>query len=1053
MKLRANVRPQWQWAKLKQLLAIVLMFWGTISMYGQSKMISGIVQSESDGEPLVGATVIVKETKAGGTTDLNGRYSVQAGQGQTLIVSYIGYRSKEIKVGKNSRIDVQLQEDNEMLDEVVVVGYGTMKKSDLTGSVASVAAKDIEGYQTSSVAGALGGQIAGVQITSTDGTPGAGFNISIRGVGTLTGDASPLYIVDGFEVSDIDYLSNSDIESIQVLKDASSSAIYGARAANGVVLITTKSGKSGKPIVTYNGSATYRKISKTLDLLSPYEFVKLQGEVKPELLTGYYQEGNDADGTPYRYQSLDDYIGLSGVDWQGETFNPTWSQDHNFSLMGGSDNTKYNASFSRYIENGIFKNSGFDKTTAKFRLDQKINKKVSFNVTVNYAQTNRKGTGTSGDSGRFNMLAQILSARPTGGLKLTDEALLESAIDPEMLETGESLAQVNPVKQTESVTNNKRAEMWSANGALTWEIIKGLTFKTAGTYNTTNNRIDIFYKDGSKEAYRNGQKPYGRTQMGRDVRWSNNNTLTWKQKIQKHNYDIMLGHEVSYRNSEHLLGEAMDFPFDNLGNNNLGLGAVPSKVESGYSEKMLLSFFARANYSYNNRYLLTATVRADGSTVFSQKNKWGFFPSFSAAWRVSEEEFMKDLDWMSNFKVRFGWGVVGNDRITNYLSMDLYTDNKYGIGNNTVTVLTPKQLKNSDLKWEGSSTVNLGLDLGFFDNRLNLTADFFIKNTKDLLLAQSLAHATGFSSQWQNIGKIQNKGIELSLSSTNIQTKDFNWQTNFNISFIKNTLEALSSGEQYRLARSGFDSNFTGDDYIAKVGESLGLIYGYEFDGIYQADDFYTNTNGQLVLKEGITDNTRYSGGVKPGVVKYKDQDGDGKITTADRTVIGNAMPKWFGGITNTLEYKGIDFSFMFQFNYGNDIYNATRLYATQSRSSRRNMLAEVADRWSPTNASNLVPSYDGYITNDVYSRFVEDGSFLRLKNITLGYTLPQKWTSKFYVSKLRVYATGQNLFCWNNYSGYDPEVNSLNDPMRPGLDWGAYPKSRVFTFGIDLQF
>lgn len=1024
----------------------------SIITFAQGITVKGVVIDETD-IPLIGATVQVKGGQAGAATDLDGNFTLTVNKNATLVVSYIGYLTQEVKVQGKNQLTIKLVPDSKTLDEVVVVGYGTMKKSDLTGSVSSVSAKDVEGFQTSSIAGALGGQIAGVQITSTDGTPGAGFNISIRGVGTLTGDASPLYIVDGFEVSDIDYLSNSDIESIQVLKDASSSAIYGARAANGVVLITTKSGKSGKPIVTYNGSATYRKISKTLDLLSPYEFVKLQGEVKPELLTGYYQEGNDADGTPYRYQSLDDYIGLSGVDWQGETFNPTWSQDHNFSLMGGSDNTKYNASFSRYIENGIFKNSGFDKTTAKFRLDQKINKKVSFNVTVNYAQTNRKGTGTSGDSGRFNMLAQILSARPTGGLKLTDEALLESAIDPEMLETGESLAQVNPVKQTESVTNNKRAEMWSANGALTWEIIKGLTFKTAGTYNTTNNRIDIFYKDGSKEAYRNGQKPYGRTQMGRDVRWSNNNTLTWKQKIQKHNYDIMLGHEVSYRNNEHLLGEAMDFPFDNLGNNNLGLGAVPSKVESGYSEKMLLSFFARANYSYNNRYLLTATVRADGSTVFSQKNKWGFFPSFSAAWRVSEEEFMKDLDWMSNFKVRFGWGVVGNDRITNYLSMDLYTDNKYGIGNNTVTVLTPKQLKNSDLKWEGSSTVNLGLDLGFFDNRLNLTADFFIKNTKDLLLAQSLAHATGFSSQWQNIGKIQNKGIELSLSSTNIQTKDFNWQTNFNISFIKNTLEALSSGEQYRLARSGFDSNFTGDDYIAKVGESLGLIYGYEFDGIYQADDFYTNTNGQLVLKEGITDNTRYSGGVKPGVVKYKDQDGDGKITTADRTVIGNAMPKWFGGITNTLEYKGIDFSFMFQFNYGNDIYNATRLYATQSRSSRRNMLAEVADRWSPTNASNLVPSYDGYITNDVYSRFVEDGSFLRLKNITLGYTLPQKWTSKFYVSKLRVYATGQNLFCWNNYSGYDPEVNSLNDPMRPGLDWGAYPKSRVFTFGIDLQF
>ena len=516
----------------------------SIITFAQGITVKGVVIDETD-IPLIGATVQVKGGQAGAATDLDGNFTLTVNKNATLVVSYIGYLTQEVKVQGKNQLTIKLVPDSKTLDEVVVVGYGTMKKSDLTGSVSSVSAKDVEGFQTSSIAGALGGQIAGVQITSTDGTPGAGFNISIRGVGTLTGDASPLYIVDGFEVSDIDYLSNSDIESIQVLKDASSSAIYGARAANGVVLITTKSGKSGKPIVTYNGSATYRKISKTLDLLSPYEFVKLQGEVKPELLTGYYQEGNDADGTPYRYQSLDDYIGLSGVDWQGETFNPTWSQDHNFSLMGGSDNTKYNASFSRYIENGIFKNSGFDKTTAKFRLDQKINKKVSFNVTVNYAQTNRKGTGTSGDSGRFNMLAQILSARPTGGLKLTDEALLESAIDPEMLETGESLAQVNPVKQTESVTNNKRAEMWSANGALTWEIIKGLTFKTAGTYNTTNNRIDIFYKDGSKEAYRNGQKPYGRTQMGRDVRWSNNNTLTWKQKIQKHNYDIMLGHEVS----------------------------------------------------------------------------------------------------------------------------------------------------------------------------------------------------------------------------------------------------------------------------------------------------------------------------------------------------------------------------------------------------------------------------------------------------------------------------------------------------------------------------
>lgn len=709
------------------LLALIM----SISLHAQNATVKGVIVDETD-TPLIGATVQVKGTATGSITDFDGNYTIKANKGAVITFSYIGYKTQEIKFTGQSPLNVKMIPDNQTLDEVVVVGYGTMKRSDLTGSVASIAAKDVEGFKTSSVAGALGGQIAGVQITSTDGTPGAGFSINIRGVGTLTGDSSPLYIVDGFEVDDIDYLSNSDIESIEVLKDASSSAIYGARAANGVVLITTKSGKTGRPTITYNGSASYRKISKKLDVLSPYEFVKLQGEVNSKYSDSYFKPGNDDNDIPYRYQSLDDYMGVKGVNWQDETFNPTWSQDHSLSIMGGTDDSKYNASFSRYIENGIFKNSGFDKTTGKFRLDQKLSKSLSFNITVNYALTNRKGVGTSADSGRFNMLAQILSARPTGGLKLTDDELLDSAIDPEMLESGESLAQVNPVKQTESVTNTKRAEMWSGNGSISWQIIKGLTFKTAGTYNTTNNRTNIFYKDGSKEAYRNGQKPYGRTQMGRDVRWTNFNNLTWKQKVKKHNYDVMLGHEVSFRSTEYLLGEAMDFPFDNLGNDYLGLGATPSKVESSYSEKMLLSFFARGNYNYDNRYLLTATVRADGSTVFSNKNKWGFFPSFSAAWRVSEEAFMKDVDWVSNFKVRLGWGIVGNDRISNYLSMDLYEASKYGVGNNTVTVLTPKQLKNANLKWEGSSTINLGVDLGFLDNRLNVTADFFVLNSATL---------------------------------------------------------------------------------------------------------------------------------------------------------------------------------------------------------------------------------------------------------------------------------------------------------------------------------
>lgn len=1033
------------------LLALIM----SIGMFAQN-MVKGTVVDETD-LPMIGATVMIKGAAGGTITDFDGNFTISAKKGQVIAISYIGYKTQEVKYTNQQKIAVKMVPDSKALDEVVVVGYGSMKRSDLTGSVSSIAAKDVKEFQSSSVLGALGGQIAGVQITQSDGGPGSGFNINIRGVGTMTGDASPLFIVDGFEVDNIDNIANADIESMEFLKDASSSAIYGARAANGVVMITTKSGKAGKPSITYNGSATYRKITKKLDLLTPYEFAKLQEDIDPKYADTYWKEGNDENGLPYRFQSLNDYIGVGGVDWQDATFNPTWSQDHNLSITGGDEATTYSLLFTRYNENGIFNNSGFDRTTAKFRVKQKIMKDITLDATINYAQTNKKGVGTTADSGRFNMLAQILSARPTGGLRLTDEELLSSAIDPVMLEDGSSLAQVNPVIQTESVTNKKRAEMRSGNASLTWQIMKGLTFKTAATYNTTNSRVDRFFKNGSKEAFRNGQKPYGETQMIRDVRWTNSNNLTWKQKINKKNsYDIMLGHEISYRSSEFLLGQAMDFPFDHLGNNNLGLGATPSKVNSDFNDKKLLSFFARANYNYDNRYLLTATVRADGSTVFSKKHKWGFFPSFSAAWRMSEEAFMKDVEAVSNLKVRFGWGIVGNDRISNYLSLDLYENKKYGIGNSLTTVLTPKQIKNQNLKWEGSSSVNLGLDLGLFANRLSLSADFFIKDTKDLLLAQELAHVTGFDKQYQNVGKIRNKGMEFSISSTNIQTKSFTWNTNFNISIIRNELRALESGANYKTTRSGFDSNFTQDDYIAIVGSSLGAIYGYEFDGIYQSSDFYITPDHKYILKEGITNNTRYTdaGGLRPGVVKYKDQNGDGIITTADRTVIGNAIPKWYGGITNTFAWKGIDFSFMFQFNYGNDIYNATRLYATQSRNGRRNMLAEVADRWTETNASNLVPSTKGYVTNDVYSRFVEDGSFLRLKNVTLGYTLPKKWTQKAYIKRMRVYATGQNLFCISGYSGYDPEVSTAgNNPMTPSLDWGAYPKSRVFTFGIDLQF
>ena len=450
------------------LLALLI----AITSFAQEITINGVVIDETD-TPLIGATVQVKNTQKGVVTDFDGKFSIKANSNATLIISYIGYKNQEIKIKGQKNLNIKLEPDNAMLDEVIVVGYGSMKKSDLTGSVSSVAAKSIEGFKTGSVVEALGGQIAGVQITQSDGTPGSGFDIKIRGVGTVNGDSSPLYIVDGFEVSSIDYLPNSDIESVEVLKDASASAIYGARAANGVVLVTTKSGKEGKAVITYNGSATYRNIPKKLDMLSTYEFAALQVELNPTKYgTTYYQEGNDSDGVPYRHQTLEDYLTDPGIDWQSESFKPTWSQNHDFSISGGTKETKYAASFSHFDENGIFTNSGYKKNAGKLRINQKITKFITFDATINYANTVKEGIGTSGTGGTLNMLSNILRFRPTGGNNVTNDELLNSVFDPLELSENTTYSQINPIKQAEAVKDRRQSELWGANAALTVKLMK-----------------------------------------------------------------------------------------------------------------------------------------------------------------------------------------------------------------------------------------------------------------------------------------------------------------------------------------------------------------------------------------------------------------------------------------------------------------------------------------------------------------------------------------------------------------------------------------------------
>ena len=1030
----------------------ILIFSLPTGVSGQNKMmtVSGTV-SDENGNPLVGASVLIETTTVGQITDADGKYRIQVPEGGALVFSFMGYKSQTIAVHNRKTIDVVLIEDVNLLDEVVVIGYGTMRRSDLTGSVSSVNAKALENHKTASVFEALGGMVAGVNITSTDGTPGSSFDVRIRGIGTITGDASPLYIIDGFEVSSLDHLANQDIQSIEILKDASASAIYGSRAANGVVLITTKSGHNGRPEISYNGSVSYRILSRHLDLLTPYEFVDLQMELNPLKYEGlYYRIGNDVIGTPYRYQTMEDYKNVSGIDWQEEAFRPTWSQNHDISVRGGNKETQYALSYSNFDEEGLFETSSYAKNTAQLKLTQKIYKQLTFSSTISYANLKRTGIGTGGST-----LSNILMYRPVGGLFTTDYDLRYNPVDPIMDQLGtNSQVFYNPLVNAENTDQKQVIDTWNAYGALTWQIGKYLSFRTAGSYYINTGRNDRFYKNGSSTADR-GSGPYGYSRTSRNMRYSNTNQLTFNRTFnKKHKVNVILGHETSYTRAEWLYGEAHDFPLDNLGVDNLGLGAVPSTVNSNKTDNRRLSFFSRAFYSFDNRYMVTATIRADASSVFAKNNKWGYFPSFAAAWNLSNESFLKDKDWLSNLKLRVGWGLVGNDRITNYLSLDLYTASMYGVGSEQVIALLPSHLANKDLKWEASQTTNIGLDLGFLNSRLNITIDAFIKDSKDLLLSHDLSYVTGFASQWQNIGDIRNKGIELTINSVNISTKNFTWTTDFNISFIRNTLISLRSDKSYMFARSGINTSFSNYDYIAEEGKPLGNMYGYVFDGVYQSSDFNVYGDGSMHLKPGVTDISSLAGtSISPGFVKDKDLDGDGIITTNDRTCIGNGQPDWYGGLSNTFRFYGVDLSFMLQFVYGNDIYNAQRMYATQSDLEMINMLGEVANRWTTDNASNKVPSAKGYVRNDIYSRFIEDGSFLRLKNLTLGYTFPEKWVRKARITKLRLYATAQNLFCLTGYSGYDPEVSMSSSPLMPGLDYGAYPKSRIWTVGVELNF
>ena len=1054
----------------------------SMSAYAQSLTVTGKV-IDSEGYEVIGGSVTIKGAAGVGTvTDVNGNYSLKVNDASkdVLVFSYVGMTSQEVKVDGRSVIDVTLKADAVMLEEVVAIGYATVKRKDLTGSVASVNSKELSKVPTSDITQALAGRMAGVQVMQSEGAPGASISIRVRGGISITQSNEPLYIIDGFPSEDgMSTLDPAEIETIDILKDASATAIYGARGANGVVVITTKSGgKEGKATVTFDSYVGFKKVAKKLDVLSTREFALLDYERRYySAFTAKNSTQEDLDKAVANFEALygkyadidANYANRAGIDWQDQTLGRTaLTQNYRVGVSGGTDKLNYNLAYSYYDEEGAMVYSGNKKHNISFNMNHKLNDRLSITARISYDQMKIYGMGTSEGGDRFNKMQHILQYRPMVGINGTDDLLLGDE-DPLLVDDTGNVMQ-NPLLSAAEETKDREYRTFQANGGFTLKLIKGLSFRNTTGMRYQTRRNDTFYGDKSITAKRSSIN--GSIQNIENSSFQTSNVLNYNWAGKGHDITAMLGQEYVNRWNRSFSAAAANFPNDELGLGDLSLG-LPTAVSSSenYDDK-LLSFFARFNYGFKDKYLFTASFRAEGSSKFGKNNKWGYFPAFSAAWRLGEEEFIKNLNIFSDLKVRLGYGMAGNNRIDSYVSLPMLTSVTYPNGDSTQPGYVSKQIPNPNLKWEANKTFNFGLDFGFFNQRLTISPEFYINRSSNLLLNAKLPTSSGYDSMVINAGETENKGIDLTINSTNIMTKDFTWNTAVTLSHNKNSVKKLT-GEDVQLWEASFGYNQ--NTHIIGVNQPLGQMYGYVTDGLYQVSDFdYDEATKTYTLKDGVP----YSGkktDVKPGMWKFKNVDGseDNKITENDKTVIGNAYPKFYGGINNTFTYKDFDLSIFLTYSFGNDVFNATKLTNTKTALQNKNVLdiANSSNRWVVVNkkgelitdpqemadinkGKTVAAVYDNEIGDTyIHSWAVEDGSYLKLSNITLGYTFPRKMLSKIGISKLRLYATGSNLLTWTKYSGFDPEVSTMGSGLTPGVDFGAYPKSRSFVFGINLAF
>lgn len=1060
-----------------------ILAFGCISAYAQSLTVTGKVV-DSDGLGVIGGSVMIKGATAGGggtITDMDGSYSLKINDASKdiLVFSCIGMVSQEVKVNGRSVIDVTLEPDALMLEEVVAIGYATVKRKDLTGSVSSVNNQELSKIPVSDVTQALAGRMSGVQVMQSEGAPGSSVSIRVRGGISITQSNEPLYVIDGFPSEDgMSTLDPAEIETIDVLKDASATAIYGARGANGVVVITTKNGsKSGKKaLVTFDAYVGVKKIAKTLDVLNPYEFALLDYErTLYKLSTG---EGDLSKWNTTYGQFSDiaaNYGNRSGINWQKKALGRNaLTQNYRVGVSGNSDKTQYSLAYSYFDEDGAMVYSGSTKHNISINMNHQVKKWLTVNARISYDQMRVEGMGTSGGGDRFNKLQHIIQYRPTIGLG--NDADLLVGEDPMLADDSGNVMQ-NPLVSAAEETNNREWRTFQANAGATIRIVKGLTFRNTTGMRYQTRRNEVFYGAESMTAKRSSIK--GDITNIESGSFQTSNVLTYNWANDKHDVTAMLGHEYVSKWTRRFMAGANQFPNSDIGLADLSLGTPITPTSSENYDDRLLSFFARVNYNVMDKYLFSASVRADGSSKFGKNNKWGYFPAVSAAWRAIEEDFIKDLGVFSDLKFRIGYGLAGNNRISSYSSLSLMSSVSYPNGNAASSGYASEQVPNSNLKWEANKTFNVGLDLGFFKQRLTISPEFYLNRSSDLLMEAKIPDSSGYGTMTINAGETQNMGVDITINSVNITNKNFTWRTDVTFSHNKNTVRKLT-GEQVQLPLADMNIKGPGATHRVGVGEPLGQFYGFVSDGLYQIEDFDVSYDAATdkytyALKDGIP----YRGDkskVLPGMLKFKNIDGskDNLITEDDKTVIGNASPIFYGGINNTFVIKDFDLSIFFTYSFGNDIINANKLTNTRTALANKNVLssADWDHRWVTINKETgefLTPEElavankgktvacfqdNGAADNAVmHSWVVEDGSYLKLSNVTLGYTFPEKLISKIGLSKLRLYVTGNNLFTWTKYSGYDPEVSTMSNPLTPGVDFGAYPRSRSFVFGINLAF